>query len=345
MGDKFHKLSFSERMQMLYAKGSRYYEDEPATDASIIDIDMDFVSEHTKRIGYTKSPEDYIRNNHNFIITKYGRKDVSNAAILLFGKNPQLFFPRARVRFIRYQGKEAKVGSEMNVIKDIHFNGRILNMLQDSINFVQTQIKEHTYLGEQGLFVTEQEYPDFCWKELIINAIAHRDYSIKGTDIQIKMFDNHFLVESPGSLPGMVRLDNIREKHFSRNPKIAQFLHECEYVREFGEGIDRIYLEMNRSCLPEPEFRADRFTVFATLRNNEFANHPASEQTKLFKRGEINGEINQAPELEKLTENEIKIYNTLKRSPRSSRSELISITKIAPRTLDRTIKKRLKKEL
>lgn len=57
-------------MQMLYAKGSRYYEDEPATDASIFDIDMDFVSEHTKRIGYTKSPEDYIRNNHNFIITK-----------------------------------------------------------------------------------------------------------------------------------------------------------------------------------------------------------------------------------------------------------------------------------
>ena len=138
-------------MQMLYAKGSRYYKDEPGTDASIIDIDMDFVSEHTKRIGYTKSPEDYIRNNHNFIITKYGRKDISNAAILLFGKNPQLFFPRARVRFIRYQGKEAKVGSEMNVIKDIHFNGRILNMLQDSINFVQTQIKEHTYRHRAGI--------------------------------------------------------------------------------------------------------------------------------------------------------------------------------------------------
>lgn len=74
-------------------------------------------------------------------------------------------------------------------------------------------------------------------------------------------------VESPGTLPGIVRLNNMREIHFSRNPKIAEFLHEYEYVREFGEGVDRMYLEMKEAGLPEPEYRTEAFMVYATIRN------------------------------------------------------------------------------
>ncbi|MBQ7432004.1 MAG: hypothetical protein IJV50_00820 [Lachnospiraceae bacterium] len=88
--------------------------------------------------------EEYIRQNKNYTITKYGREDMSGAAILLFGKDPQQFFPRARVRFVRYDGIEAKIGTEMNVIKDVIFTGRILDMVQKSLDFVRTQVKEHT---------------------------------------------------------------------------------------------------------------------------------------------------------------------------------------------------------
>ena len=63
----------------------------------------------------------------------------------------------------------------------------------------------------------------------------------------------------------------MREVHFSRNPKIAELLHEYEYVREFGEGIDRMYLEMEQAGLPEPEYRAEAFMVYATIRNKKFA--------------------------------------------------------------------------
>ena len=125
-----------------------------------------------------------------------------------------------------------------------------LDLVEQTIEYVRTQIKEHTYLGPDARFVTEPEYPEFVWKEIIVNAIAHRDYSIKGTDIQIKMFDDHITVESPGTLPGTVRLNNMREIHFSRNPKMAQLLHEYEYVREFGEGVDRMYREMEETGLP-----------------------------------------------------------------------------------------------
>ena len=113
---------------------------------------------------------------------------------------------------------------------------KILDIVRQSLNFVGDQIKERTRLGNDGRFHTTPEYPEFVWKEIIINAIAHRDYSIKGTDIQIKMFDDHITVESPGTLPGIVRLSNIRTVHFSRNPKIARFLQEYDYVKEFGEG-------------------------------------------------------------------------------------------------------------
>lgn len=271
VGDKSKKVSFDERLQLMYSKGARYYENEPVYGSSLEDIDMDVVAEYCKHIGYSKSPEEYMKQNKKFIVEVNGRQEMSGAAILLFAKNPQLFFERARVRFIRYEGTEAKVGAAMNVVKDKIFEGRILDLVEKTIEFVRGQIKEHTYLGPDAKFVTEPEYPEFVWKEIIVNAIAHRDYSIKGTDIQIKMFDDHITVESPGTLPGIVRLNNMREIHFSRNPKIAGLLHDYEYVREFGEGIDRMYLEMKEAGLPEPEYRTEAFMVYATIKNKKYA--------------------------------------------------------------------------
>ena len=100
MGDKSQKLSFDDRLRLMYSKGSRYYEDEPVADSSSDDIDMDFVASYCRKIGYAKSPEEYIKQNKSYIVTKSGRPEMSGAAILLFGKDPQFFFQRARIRFI-----------------------------------------------------------------------------------------------------------------------------------------------------------------------------------------------------------------------------------------------------
>ena len=157
MGDKSKKLNFEERLQLMYSKGARYYEDEPVYRSSMEDIDFDFVAEYCKKIGYGKSPKEYILQNKDFVVKHNGREEMSGAAILLFGKNPQQFFKRARVRFIRYDGVEAKVGTKMNVVKDVIFEGRILDMVRDSLNFVRSQIKEHTRLGSDGKFFTTPE--------------------------------------------------------------------------------------------------------------------------------------------------------------------------------------------
>lgn len=325
VGDKSKKLNFDERLQLMYSKGARYYEDEPVYRSSVDDIDWDFVAEYCKKIGYPKSPQEYIGQNNDFIIKHNGREELSGAAVLLFAKNPQRFFQRARVRFIRYDGTEAKVGTEMNVIKDEIFEGRILDIVRTSLDFVRSQIKERTRLGADGRFHTTPEYPEFAWKEIIINAIAHRDYSIKGTDIQIKMFDDRITVESPGTLPGVVRLNNLRTVHFSRNPKIARFLQEYEYVKEFGEGVDRMFNEMATAGLPDPEYRANAFMLNATIRNGVI------NETDGAINGVINGAIN-------LSAAEQSVMTAMKKSPRITREKLQNETTLGKSTIDRTIK-------
>ena len=199
---------------------------------------------------------------------------------MLFGKNPQTYFPRARVRFVRYDGIEEKVGTEMNVIKDVTFEGKILEQIRKSISFLDTQIKEKTFLGRDGLFVTEEEYPKFVREEIIVNAVTHRDYSIKGTDIQIKMFDDRIVVESPGKLPGLVKAENIRHTHFSRNPKIAEFLRVYKYVKEYGEGVDRMFIEMEKAGLPEPEYRRKNFMLETVIRNSQEENRELDTENR-----------------------------------------------------------------
>ena len=184
VGNKSKKLAFEERMQLMYDKGERFFEDKPVPEADIEDIDLAFVEKYIAQIGYSKTA------------MEYGKVQISSAEILFLGKNPQVYLPRARVRFIRYEGTEERVGTQMNVIKDVIFEGNILKMITDAVAYPDTQIKEKTYLGEDGLFVTEEEYPKFVRQEIIVNAVTHRDYSIRGTDIQIKMFDDRIVVES-----------------------------------------------------------------------------------------------------------------------------------------------------
>ena len=269
VGDKSKKLSFEERTQLMYDKGERYFEDKTVPEATIEDIDMSLVASYIDKIGYGKSPIEYLKENKGFIKEKNGQEQINGAAILLFGKNPQMFFPRARIRFIRYEGTEEKFGAQMNVIKDVIFEGTILKMIEDCIAYLDTQIKEKTYLGKDGLFVTEEEYPKFVRQEIIVNAVTHRSYSISGTDIQVKMFDDRIVVESPGKLPGLVRTDNIRHTHFSRNPRIAEFLKAYNFVKEYGEGVNRMCNELEKAGLRNPEYRCNAFMLQTIIRNTK----------------------------------------------------------------------------
>ena len=308
VGDKSKKLNFDERMQLLYDKGERYYEDKDVYGATIDDVDMNLVGDYMNVIGYGKSGMEYLRENNDFFTEKDGQQKVSTACILLFGKNPQRFFPRARTRFIRYEGTEEKVGTEMNVIKDVTFEGTILQQVRRTIDYLETQVREHSFLGEDGRFVTHRNYSKYAIQEMVVNSCCHRAYNIKGTEIQIKMFDDRIVFETPGDLPGLVRPDNIRHTHFSRNPKIAQFLKAYKYVKEFGEGIDRICNELETKGCAIPSFHVDAFILKATLRAEWTTEKEFDRPSTVQKEGTANVKVN----ISKLTDRQHKIYERIK---------------------------------
>lgn len=343
VGDKSRKLSFEERIQLMYDKGERYYEDTAVYDATVDDIDMAAVERYTELIGYTKSAKQYLHENNSFITTNAkGEEQVSVACILLFGKYPQKFFPRGRTRFIRYKGTEERVGAEMNVIKDVTFEGTILDQVKATIAYLETQVEEHTFLGQHGQFVTHRDYPKFVIQEMVVNACCHRAYNIKGTEIQIKMFDNRLVFESPGRLPGTVKPSNIRHTHFSRNPKIAQFLKAYDYVKEFGEGVDRVCRELEANGTPHLSFHLDDFILKITVPKvtERVIEKDVNVTEKVIKTHQevIEKVIEKAVALnEKLTENRISIIKLIIENPYISKSELSKHVGISENSISRNI--------
>ena len=343
VGDKSRKLSFEERIQLMYDKGERYYEDTAVYGATVDDIDMAAVERYTELIGYTKSAKQYLHENNGFITTNAkGEEQVSVACILLFGKYPQKFFPRGRTRFIRYKGTEERVGAEMNVIKDVTFEGTILDQVKATIAYLETQVEEHTFLGQHGQFVTHRDYPKFVIQEMVVNACCHRAYNIKGTEIQIKMFDNRLVFESPGRLPGTVKPSNIRHTHFSRNPKIAQFLKAYDYVKEFGEGVDRVCRELEANGTPHLSFHLDDFILKITVPKvtERVIEKDVNVTEKVIKTHQdvIEKVIEKAVALnEKLTENRISIIKLIIENPYISKSELSKHVGISDNSISRNI--------
>ena len=343
VGDKSRRLSFEERIQLMYDKGERYYEDTAVYDATVDDIDMAAVERYTELIGYTKSAKQYLHENNSFITTNAkGEEQVSVACILLFGKYPQKFFPRGRTRFIRYKGTEERVGAEMNVIKDVTFEGTILDLVKATIAYLETQVEEHTFLGQHGQFVTHRDYPKFVIQEMVVNACCHRAYNIKGTEIQIKMFDNRLVFESPGRLPGTVKPSNIRHTHFSRNPKIAQFLKAYNFVKEFGEGVDRVCRELEANGTPHLSFHLDDFILKITVPKvtERVIEKDVNVIEKVIKTHQevIDKVIEKAVALnEKLTENRISIIKLIIENPYISKSELSKHVGISENSISRNI--------
>ena len=356
VGDKSRKLSFEERIQLMYDKGERYYEDTAVYGATVDDIDMAAVERYTELIGYTKSAKQYLHENNSFITTNAkGEEQVSVACILLFGKYPQKFFPRGRTRFIRYKGTEERVGAEMNVIKDVTFEETILDQVKATIAYLETQVEEHTFLGQHGQFVTNRDYPKFVIQEMVVNACCHRAYNIKGTEIQIKMFDNRLVFESPGRLPGMVKPSNIRHTHFSRNPKIAQFLKAYGFVKEFGEGMDRVCRELEANGTPHLSFHLDDFILKITIpkvasqvKNQINATANSSKRTINATVNAQNATVNSENLIkrliekatvrgEKLTANRISILRLMAENPYITKDEMAAITNLNASTVMRNI--------
>ena len=92
-------------------------------------------------------------------------------------------------------------------------------------------------------------------REVLVNAVAHRDYAARGESIRIALFGDRLECYSPGRLPGHITVDNMQTERYSRNAVLVQMLSDLRLIERLGYGIDRVVTQMSAAGLPPPEFR------------------------------------------------------------------------------------------
>lgn len=262
--DKSVRLSREQILALEYDKGQRVFEDELAEDSSIEDVDHDVLDRYKEILGTNASDEQVLRSRR---FMRNGKLTVAGA--LLFAQDPSVMLPQARVRVLRYDGVKMKTGEHLNITKERSFHGPLPKVIQDAYTLISSMLREFQFLGPDGKFQTVPEYPEFAWFEGLVNAVTHRDYAFRGDYVRVSMFDDRLEIVSPGALPNIVTIDNMRTTRYSRNPRIARTLSEFGWVRELNEGVQRIYTEMQNSLLNDPVYsEPGKVKVQLTLENN-----------------------------------------------------------------------------
>ena len=270
VGDESKRLSFQQRLNLEYDRGGRLFEEVVIEDCHMEDLDADLLQEYKKILKFDGDDITKLLCARGLAKRQDGSIKITVAGVLLFAKCPSTFLPSARIRFIRYEGERSGVGTGMNIVKQQYIEGPLVRQIGESRELVQSQLRTFIALNPlDGKFVDVPEYPILAWQEGIVNAVTHRAYNLQGDDIKIIMYDDRLEIISPGKFPSIVNKENIREVRYSRNPRIARVLTEMGWVKELGEGVNRIYEEMNAYFLDEPVYdEPNKQSVSLLLKNN-----------------------------------------------------------------------------
>lgn len=259
----------NELRQLMIMRGEFSYESEVAQNSNLDDIDWIQVEAYIKRLnGISNYTAQEILHQRGCLIRKEDKLIPTHAGILLFGKMPQQFIRSSEITAVRFAGDT--MGDTFNR-QDII--GTLPQQIQRAETFLIDHLRKSVTLKETMQRKEDYEYPMEAVRELVVNAVAHRDYSIQGDNIRLFMYNNHMEVHSPGSLPGPMTLDNLKEERFSRNPIIVQFLSDMGYIERLGYGVDRVIELMQSQGYEAPKFinNANGFKVTLTKNLNSIA--------------------------------------------------------------------------
>lgn len=247
---------------------SRQYDRDFEDLVTVADLDMNLVSIIAQESTKIKnmSPEKFLQYVE---LAEFDgdRLRLRKAALLLFAKNINKWHPRSRVRILRVNGTEERPVPDYNVTEVADVSGNIFELLEESWEALRPALSETRY-SEDGLFKTQVIYPEPACREALVNAITHRDYSIEGRGIEIRIFDDRLQILSPGKLLSKLTIEDLEElkgAHETRNTYLARVLREYGYVRELGEGMRRMFELMNRNELVPPKIESPNKSFIVTL--------------------------------------------------------------------------------
>lgn len=256
VGSTKRLCTLQERARLLQAAGLVHYDEVPIPGTDTANLDQGAFGEYYQRV-YESSldeaevPLPRMLENMRFLVRDMdGYPRLSLAGLLLFGKQPQDSMYHARISAVRWAGLEARE----HIIDRQEIMGRLPQQIEDAEAFMLRNTALSTTIdGVRQIDISE--YPRPALREAIVNAVAHRDYSLEGAPILLYIFDDRIEIRSPGDLPNGVTLENIRT-HYSkpRNETISRVLFNLGYVNILGSGIPRMIRLMLEHVGREPDF-------------------------------------------------------------------------------------------
>jgi ATP-dependent DNA helicase RecG len=232
-------------------------EDEPVSAVGIDDLRPELLRQflHARlgcsRVNLATSARDL------GLTTADGR--IRLATLLTFGKDPQRQNRRFGIVVSRFEGS---VDSDARLRDKRELSGPLPVLVAHADQRIYDEMRRDAVV--RGLVREEvPEYPPVALREALVNAVGHRDYSLRGAAVEVRLYDDAVEVESPGTLAGYVTVENLREAQYSRNERIMDALQRLGLVEEAGQGIDRMIAEMEDALLDPPQFeeRSSSFVV------------------------------------------------------------------------------------
>jgi ATP-dependent DNA helicase RecG len=285
-----------ELRRLIIERGEVSFETEIVREATLQDIDWDKVKSYTANLtGMGETTVESILVKRGCLVERDGTLHPTNAGILLFGKDPQRFLRGADITAARFASE---------TMSDTFSRQDVMGTLPDQIRraemFMVDHLRKDIQLGQTMARAEQFEYPLEAARELVVNAVAHRDYQISGDGIRLFIFNNRMEVTSPGGLPGPVTIANIKDERFSRNPAIVQVLSDMGFIERLGYGVDRVIDLMRQQNLRAPEFeeKAGGFRVVLRNQSEDGQTELKTVPTALQFKGEYQGiEINPRQEV------------------------------------------------
>lgn len=207
---------------------------------------------------------------------------LTNAAILLFGKNPHRFFLQAEVKCLHLPGTEVcKPFLSYKVYGD-----NLFEQVDKAVGFVVDIIKQAVIQQEHTpQFKRPFEIPIFAIQEAIVNAVAHRNYNVT-SGVQVMVFADRIEVWNSGSLPPELSVEDLRKPHTSypANPLLANALYLGSYIQRTGSGTVEMIKQCHDQGAPEPEFVLIRNVEFRTILPRDMLTENTLAQMRLNER-------------------------------------------------------------
>ncbi len=252
------QASREELLRMFQATESLYYDETPLPRLSIADLDWDALDRYLEATGQEDLKNNRERLLENWRMLSKGYPTI--AGIILFGRQPQLHLPFAQINAARFMGQD----SSENPFDRKDLTGRLLDVIDQAERFLYLHLRiPHEIHGFEP--EPKPELPKEALREAIVNAVAHRDYTIPGP-VRLFIFDDRVEVHTPGKPPNTVDEAAMRAGvHVVRNPRIYARLSDAGLVTRAGTGIRRIIRLVREATGREVEIAIREFEVLLTI--------------------------------------------------------------------------------